>query len=159
MARKPGTKGGMTVREAGSVGGQARKAQLGSAGYAALGRKGGEKVASERGSEFFARIGQKGGTSRREQLGSEGYAELGRRGATSPKRGRRQANPDGAAAPDGQQAPGAGAEDARPDGAQAGEAPMDPETLDGPEEEEGEEATVKTGTRAGSGDRLDEEPT
>ncbi|MFZ5469516.1 MAG: general stress protein B [Myxococcota bacterium] len=60
----------MTVREAGALGGQARKAQLGSSGYAALGRKGGEKVAAQRGSAFYATIGQKGGAARK--AGTEG---------------------------------------------------------------------------------------
>lgn len=72
--------GGMTVREAGRLGGQARKKQLGADGYAALGKRGGEKVAAERGTSFYSEIGHRGGASRKEQLGAEGYRDLGRMG-------------------------------------------------------------------------------
>ena len=74
-----------SVREAGRLGGQARKSQLGQDGYSQMGKKGGQTVSRERGPEFFSQIGQKGGAARRQQLGPGGYAEIGRRGGQARK--------------------------------------------------------------------------
>ncbi len=56
------------------------------------GRLGGEKVARERGKEFYSLIGkkggEKGGEARKEQLGPEGYRELGRLGGEAVSRAR-----------------------------------------------------------------------
>ena len=56
--------GEMTVREAGRLGGEKRREELGPEGYAEIGRKGGETVARERGSEFFSEIGSPGGAAK-----------------------------------------------------------------------------------------------
>jgi uncharacterized protein len=56
------------------------------------GRLGGEKVARERGREFYSTIGkkggEKGGEARKLQLGPEGYRELGRLGGETVSRTR-----------------------------------------------------------------------
>jgi general stress protein YciG len=64
MATK-GSKGDMSVREAGrkggEKGGQTTRERYGTPFYREIGRKGGETVRSERGHEFYEEIGKKGG--------------------------------------------------------------------------------------------------
>jgi general stress protein YciG len=62
------TKKGMTVQEAGRLGGEKVARERGHEFYEEIGRKGGEKVARERGHEFYEEIGHKGGQRVRELI-------------------------------------------------------------------------------------------
>ena len=53
--------GGMSVREAGKLGGDRVKAKYGSEFYETIGRKGGEVTKGKYGPSFYEKIGQKGG--------------------------------------------------------------------------------------------------
>lgn len=72
--------GHMSVREAGQMGGEVRKEQLGPEGYANLGRQGVEALRERRGPDAMSEIGREGGQARKQQLGPEGYAALGHKG-------------------------------------------------------------------------------
>lgn len=66
MARKAG--GGMTVAEAGRMGGRLVSEKYGPEFYEKIGKKGGESVRASRGPEFYSQIGHKGGQKVRELI-------------------------------------------------------------------------------------------
>jgi general stress protein YciG len=78
QGKKPG--GGMTVAEAGRMGGKLVSQKYGAEFYQAIGKKGGSSTAERYGPEFFGRIGRKGGQAVSEKYGPGHFERIGRRG-------------------------------------------------------------------------------
>jgi len=78
MARKQG--GGMTVAEAGRMGGRLVSEKYGPEFYEKIGKKGGSSTASKYGPEFFGRIGKKGGKAVTAKYGAGHFEKIGRKG-------------------------------------------------------------------------------
>src|SRR3977135_3124707 len=78
MARKAG--GGMTVAEAGRMGGKLVSEKYGAEFYKGIGKKGGSSTAERYGPEFFGKIGRKGGKAVSEKYGAGHFERIGRRG-------------------------------------------------------------------------------
>jgi general stress protein YciG len=76
--RKPG--GGMTVAEAGRMGGKLVSEKYGAEFYERIGKKGGSSTAERYGPEFFGKIGRKGGKAVSEKYGPGHFERIGRRG-------------------------------------------------------------------------------
>jgi len=72
--------GGMTVAEAGRMGGKLVSQKYGSGFYERIGKKGGSSTAEKYGPEFFGRIGRKGGKAVTEKYGSGHFERIGRKG-------------------------------------------------------------------------------
>jgi general stress protein YciG len=77
-------KGGMTVQEAGRLGGEKGgktvRDRYGHEFYEEIGKKGGQTVARERGHEFYEEIGRKGGETVAREKGPAFYSEIGHKG-------------------------------------------------------------------------------
>ncbi len=78
QGKNPG--GGMTVAEAGRMGGKLVSAKYGPEFYEKIGKKGGSSTAERYGPEFFGRIGRKGGQAVSEKYGAGHFERIGRRG-------------------------------------------------------------------------------
>lgn len=78
QGKKPG--GGMTVAEAGRMGGKLVSEKYGAEFYERIGKKGGSSTAERYGPEFFGRIGRKGGKAVSEKYGAGHFERIGRRG-------------------------------------------------------------------------------
>ena len=78
MARKQG--GGMTVAEAGRMGGKLVSEKYGPEFYEKIGKKGGSSTAQKYGPEFFGRIGKKGGKAVTAKYGPGHFEKIGRKG-------------------------------------------------------------------------------
>ena len=78
MARRQG--GGMTVAEAGRMGGRLVSEKYGAEFYEKIGKKGGSSTASKYGPEFFGRIGKKGGKAVTAKYGPAHFEKIGRKG-------------------------------------------------------------------------------
>jgi general stress protein YciG len=78
QGKKPG--GGMTVAEAGRMGGKLVSEKYGAEFYEKIGKKGGSSTAERYGSEFFGKIGRKGGKAVSEKYGAGHFERIGRRG-------------------------------------------------------------------------------
>ena len=72
--------GGMTVAEAGRMGGKLVSEKYGPEFYEKIGKKGGSTTAERYGSEFFGKIGAKGGKAVSEKYGPGHFERIGRRG-------------------------------------------------------------------------------
>src|SRR4051812_32807067 len=78
MARRSG--GGMTVAEAGRMGGRLVSEKYGPEFYEKIGKKGGSSTATKYGPEFFGRIGKKGGKAVTAKYGPSHFERIGRKG-------------------------------------------------------------------------------
>src|SRR5712692_8403213 len=78
QGKKPG--GGMTVAEAGRMGGKLVSEKYGAEFYERIGKKGGSSTAERYGPEFFGKIGRKGGKAVSEKYGAGHFERISRRG-------------------------------------------------------------------------------
>jgi general stress protein YciG len=78
QGKKPG--GGMTVAEAGRMGGKLVSEKYGPEFYEKIGKKGGASTAERYGAEFFGKIGRKGGRAVSDKYGPGHFERIGRRG-------------------------------------------------------------------------------